>query len=84
MNDVEAMQRAFHLYLHFKKKVEAKQYAALIRLPAQQEPKRRAGGGVGHSQTTPGHKHNEARERERERDSLANQLANSGHVKITD
>ena len=78
MNDVEAMQRAYQLYLHFKKRVEARQYEALVRLPAQQEPKPRAEGG--------GHKHKEARKRERERehDSLANQLANSGHVKITD
>jgi len=69
MNDVEAMQRAFQLYLHFKKRVEMRQYEALIRLPAQQEPKHRGEGRGG------------GRRKERqERASLADSIASSGKL----
>ena len=75
MNDVEAMQRAFQLYLHFKKKVEARQYEALIRLPAQQEPKRRSA-----TRASKQAKH----EAKKERNTLINQLASSGKVTIVE
>ena len=75
MNDVEAMQRAFQLYLHFKKQVEARQYEALIRLPAQQEPKRRSA-----TRASSKSKH----EAKKERNTLINQLASSGKVTIVE
>ena len=75
MNDVEAMQRAFRLYLHFKKKVEARQYEALIRLPAQQEPK--------HRSTTRASSKSK-REAKKERNTLINQLTSSGKVTIVE
>jgi len=71
MNDVEAMQRAFQLYLHFKKRVEARQYEALIRLPAQQEPKHRGGERRG-----------KRLKRAQERHSLADSIASSGKTII--
>jgi len=74
MNDVEAMQRAYQIYLHFKKRVEARQYEALVKLPAQQEPKHRGGGRRG----------GDRQKAKQERHSLAEQIAVSGKVKIVE
>jgi len=77
MNDVEAMQRAFRLYLHFKKKVEARQYVALTKLPARQEPKHRSITRAS-SQAVKQTKKRQVRERA----SLVNQLVASGKTTI--